>query len=81
MVSGRTVRINGKTADCSVLEFKSYRKRPVVIQAVRIDEPFEVDTLEGTHQGSPGDYLIRGVEGELYPCKPAIFAKTYAAEQ
>lgn len=74
----RCVRINGKAADCSALEFRRYRKLPVVIEAVKIDVPFEVDTLEGTHQGSPGDYLIRGVEGELYPCKPGIFAKTYA---
>lgn len=36
-----------------------------------------IDTLEGTMTISPDDYLIRGVDGELYPCKPDIFAKTY----
>lgn len=36
-------------------------------------------TLEGSHQVSRGDYIIRGVNGELYPCKPDIFAKTYEA--
>lgn len=38
-----------------------------------------VQTLEGHHTASPGDWIIRGVEGELYPCKPNIFAKTYEA--
>ena len=36
-----------------------------------------IPTLEGEMCASPGDYLIRGVQGELYPCKPDIFAATY----
>lgn len=36
-----------------------------------------IDTLEGTMQAFPGDWIIRGVKGELYPCKPDIFAATY----
>ena len=36
-----------------------------------------IDTLEGRMECKPGDYLIKGVQGELYPCKPDIFAKTY----
>lgn len=36
-----------------------------------------VKTLEGQHIASLGDYLIRGVNGEHYPCKPDIFDKTY----
>lgn len=36
-----------------------------------------IDTLEGKHHVSVGDFIIRGVHGELYPCKPDIFAKTY----
>lgn len=36
-----------------------------------------IDTLEGTCHASVGDYIIRGVNGELYPCKPDIFGKTY----
>lgn len=36
-----------------------------------------VDTLEGGHLVCPGDWIIRGVKGELYPCKPDIFAATY----
>lgn len=36
-----------------------------------------IKTLEGDHYVSPGDYVIRGVKGELYPCKPDIFKMTY----
>lgn len=36
-----------------------------------------IDTLEGTHHVSVGDYIIQGINGELYPCKPDIFEKTY----
>lgn len=38
-----------------------------------------VPTLEGQHIASPGDWIIRGVAGEHYPCKPDIFAATYDA--
>lgn len=37
----------------------------------------EIPTLEGTMIAAPGDWIIRGVKGELYPCKPDIFAATY----
>ena len=36
-----------------------------------------IQTLEGTMLASIGDYIIKGVAGELYPCKPDIFEKTY----
>ena len=36
-----------------------------------------IPTLEGDHLASPGDWIIRGVQGEFYPCKPEIFAVTY----
>jgi hypothetical protein len=36
-----------------------------------------IETLEGIHHVSIGDYVIQGVNGELYPCKPDIFEKTY----
>ena len=38
-----------------------------------------IPTLEGSMFGSPGDWIIRGVQGEFYPCKPDIFAATYEA--
>lgn len=34
-------------------------------------------TLEGKMYAHPGDYIIKGVNGEFYPCKPDVFAKTY----
>jgi hypothetical protein len=37
----------------------------------------EIPTLEGVMQAQVGDYIIKGVNGEFYPCKPDIFAKTY----
>ena len=36
-----------------------------------------IDTLEGQHRANPGDWIITGVKGEKYPCKPDIFAATY----
>jgi hypothetical protein len=36
-----------------------------------------IPTLEGLMTASKGDWIIRGVNGEFYPCKPEIFAKTY----
>ena len=36
-----------------------------------------IATLEGVMQAKPGDYIIRGVSGEFYPCKPDIFEATY----
>ena len=43
------------------------------------DDPLElyINTLEGTHHVSIGDFVIKGVNGELYPCKPDVFEKTY----
>lgn len=67
-----------------------YRKRPIVIEAVqywsnqyiplgvffRSGIPF-VGTLEGDMRVNDGDWIIRGVEGEIYPCKDSIFRATY----
>ena len=44
------------------------------ISAIRIK------TLEGTLEATYGDYIIKGVNGEFYPCKPDIFEKTYEKE-
>ena len=60
-----------------LLEFNNYRKKPIVIKAAQITQPMEVETLEGTMHGSVGDYLIIGVQGEKYFCKPDIFKMTY----
>lgn len=80
------------------MSVKRYRKRPVVIEAVRwtgdnIEELFKLEdfklnytlvngvlgvySLEGVMWASIGDYIIRGIKGEFYPCKPDIFKETY----
>ena len=41
------------------------------------DGTLDIYTLEGVMTANPGDWIIRGVQGELYPCKPDIFAATY----
>lgn len=46
---------------------------------VRYHEHGWIDTLEGGHRVCPGDWIITGVAGERYPCKPEIFAATYEA--
>lgn len=90
-----------------------YRKKPVVIEAMRLennynsivnvvewvenidmstsligmnatvkniqDHGFFINTLEGKMRADFGDYIIKGVAGEFYPCKPDIFEKTYEA--
>lgn len=53
-------------------------KRPIVVHARRIDEEFRVNSLEGNYkQGKAGDYLMRGIDGELYICDGSIFNKSY----
>lgn len=99
------------------MQAKQYRKKPVIISAVKVwknmggldndwnhpgtrgDMPqwlidayenkekgkgilflpdgVEIITLEGIMKADIGDYIIKGVQGELYPCKPDIFAATY----
>jgi hypothetical protein len=41
------------------------------------DSQLKIETLEGTMLANIGDYIIKGVSGEFYPCKPDIFEKTY----
>lgn len=42
-----------------------------------ISTDLRIDTLEGTMTASVGDYIIKGIKGEFYPCKPDIFEQTY----
>jgi len=73
-----------------------YRKKPVVVEAIRFigsnyeeirefigqntlcsDSSIVIPTLEGVMVAKTGDYIIKGIQGEIYPCKPDIFAETY----
>lgn len=49
--------------------------------AARLPDALEIVTLEGNHRISWGDWIIQGVQGELYPCKPDIFEATYEPAQ
>ena len=46
-------------------------------ESIVIGEGLTIDTLEGRMKADIGDYIIKGVNGEFYPCKPDIFVKTY----
>ena len=61
----------------NTMKIKKYRKKPVVIEAYQTDKVLTIHTLEGDMIASKGDYIITGVDGEQYPCKPDIFEKTY----
>lgn len=56
---------------------QKYRKKPVIIEAYQTDKEMIIPTLEGDMKANEGDYIITGVNGERYPCKPDIFEKTY----
>lgn len=67
-----------------------FRKKPIIVEAEQwfpgkamtgvIETPpipAYIVTLEGKHIVSPGDWIITGIKGEKYPCKPDIFEATY----
>ena len=72
-----------------------FRKKPVVIEAyqfkpgmdthgvVQTDhiDGYFIDTLEGIMRVEKDDWIIKGVEGEFYPCKPDIFELTYTKNE
>ena len=54
-----------------------YRMAIAALRELDAKENQKPLTLEGVHHASVGDYIIKGVKGEFYPCKPDIFANTY----
>lgn len=61
----------------SYKRIKKFRKKPVVVEAYQTDKKEVIHTLEGDMIASPGDWIITGINGEKYPCKPDIFEETY----
>ncbi|EIW19951.1 MULTISPECIES: hypothetical protein [Pelosinus] len=62
----------------SVVKILAMATRGVGAKAIRATfDGLLIPTLEGVMLASVGDYIIKGVAGELYPCKPDIFASTY----
>ena len=60
-------------------QVKRYRKKPVIVEAYQTDKELIIHTLEGDMKANVGDYIITGVKGEQYPCKPDVFYATYEA--
>lgn len=58
-------------------QVKKYRKKPIIVEAYIANEEEYIKTLEGTMKANKGDYIITGVKGEQYPCKPDVFKQTY----
>ena len=56
---------------------KKYRKKPIIVEAYIATKEEYIKTLEGTMKADKGDYVITGIHGERYPCKPDIFHETY----
>jgi hypothetical protein len=56
---------------CKSMSSEGHSNHPDLLKKLRIE------TLEGTMRVEKGDYIIKGVKGEFYPCKPDIFALTY----
>lgn len=54
-----------------------YRKKPIVVEAERTDKTVVIHAREGDMTASPGDYIITGINGDKYPCKPDTFEKIY----
>lgn len=77
VIEGKLVRfyrnpeISGHLLHCEVPETQNHECMAAM------DRHGWIDTLEGGHTVCPGDWIITGISGEFYPCKPDIFHKTY----
>ncbi|MCL1871020.1 MAG: hypothetical protein FWF90_11485 [Promicromonosporaceae bacterium] len=72
------IRYTGSTSQAIVIQ-RWMKGHEYVDPGVRTRDlrHMAIPTLEGTMSAAPGDWIIRGVAGEFYPCKPDIFAETY----
>lgn len=62
----------------SILELSELGLDPIRVDYADLDNPvLKIETLEGLMIAKTGDYIIKGVQGEFYPCKPDIFKETY----
>ena len=70
------VLVPSKAEECYVIR-DHLRTRGADIDLCYNQQGMAIKTLEGTMIASCGDYIIKGVKGEFYPCKPDIFEMTY----
>lgn len=66
------VQYNGKNMD----EIMVFIEAPEICNDF-LENWIEIKTLEGSMRANPGDWVIKGIKGEFYPCKPDIFEATY----
>lgn len=63
-------------------EIENWIGKPIIKQKFSNEiVALEIPTLEGTMVASVGDYIIKGIKEEFYPCKPEIFEQTYEEEE
>jgi hypothetical protein len=67
--------------ELKIRKAKRYAKKPLQVLAWQTDEKLYIQTLEGVMKANKGDYIIQGVKGEYYPCKPDVFKETYEEVQ
>ena len=65
------------TVDCLSELSDFMNNQNVKVSYVEPEPKLLIETLEGTMSATEGDYIIKGISGEFYPCKPDIFHKTY----
>jgi len=74
----QAVKWDGSNASTSeIQEFIDAESIKVIVAMAPCNDMIVIPTLEGPMMANVGDYIIRGVEGEFYPCKPSIFEKAY----
>ena len=56
---------------------RKYVKKPIEVRAIQVQERIWINTREGMIIAEPGDYIIEGIQGEIYPCGQEIFGLTY----
>lgn len=62
----------------SIVQILQLKESNSSAKSIRVDAgDLLIHTLEGLMRADKGDWVIKGVNGELYPCKPDIFEKTY----
>lgn len=79
-VTVTAVLFDGSNESVTALNSEKFGLDPVKVIHEDGKDFVVIDTLEGSIRANVGDYIIRGVNGEFYPCKPDVFAKTYEKE-
>ena len=74
----------GVHKETNSMEIAEFMRKPLEVKTIPDGTPrgkpsISIETLEGVMTAGIGDYIIKGVNGEFYPCKPDVFEKTYEA--